>query len=1676
MTFFDAGFEYQYWHPDGYFEFGHSWGQMALIYWSANNTFDYRLAHTLWLPTGDWDPYRGEWIFEDVTFYEPWPLDVSFPMPFVLNMTTSEYSLVEVDKHSVTFRGHVSEDMAPTGMDGSMPLQVHESVYSTAGQRLIPFVYLPLATEEQRAEYEALRQLTIESPVAVVELLHKGEPYDPSWMFVVDHDDTFVVRSYLQGGASLASDIDGVALILFSHDERWGHDAGYDWQQFSEVEVFLGVSPDGGTDVKVYNRTVRTAWKFGGNWQWEYVEIFPGSGLFEWQEIWIDDWQWIEQTWDFTLGDWTDKFVSFNSPETLMPVTVATISNVSYKAIGNDLRASFDVTITPQMPELEWQWDFFFANLTWVTDYEAGWGEHTIVGWLEQPVYSYMNSTDRIYVETPYRGKVMRNNDTDVLYAADSSPFIFIDGRKEYVKTIVQDNTGVETELILFEEWDKNAFDPHTGQYTGYWVYSYRLQNGTTIPITEGKKALIFNITTWDGKTFQALDDMPRTAYWLPGDYQFFVATNGTYIVRDRTYWDMGFMPMFDDMSKADKVGLFSLANNTIPIFMANEPIWLGDHYMFHVNGTWEEIHVWWGHNPDVGGDFYFYHNMTDGATYWFYQDLWPMKMYEASHRGAKILVPEPFAYFYPYWDDGGKDQQLPLPDPMLRMMDIYELNFMTPREHRVQIDGTFYPVMDMGSYWENNLGYFYPFYTANVSGTIYNLTQFGLNPIEPWNPMGPQDFPFVTTANGSIYIPILQHHDWTVAYGHRDPWTWEFIVEGWLDLTTGFYNGDYGSSAIYDTNMTYFYDFAKTFDGFQLNYTQLERVFLYNVTLANGTYFYTGYPELNEYAVYNMSTGTYEIFYYYMYDIEGVRKTWTKYMEFSVELAIPQMYDQISDPHRFQLEGTWYNVTKYDNLYWDVESQQPFSRMEWNVELDWFDALTNGTHTFEIVPLMDDWDMRYNFPSFEFTLDDVVWYNITASSDLIYKAHNVWGYSQKLDYVPLPISTLRNQGPIVVGAPMWGMWDVMSWDIDQRNGALDLDGNFATTDDQYYIQKAFESTDTYNITEEFLQVSILWEPNSTTFGDEFYLTSYTGMHTVNWTSSWSDNFYWYDADTGELIGAAEWAIVYDTLFNPDGSPRPGYWDIAWMADNFTSDDLKQQAIDEGWDWVDPTSQSWSWIWWELSEHYGTEWMNDTTPEYMSVDVWYEYAGMFAWNDTDSNSIMDMDPSNLGTSEVTHFWLPTQVDAVSFLTPNATAVGDEYWAYNMSVPFGVTFTNVTGTVFPFGDTSYFDWYQGQYTGSDFGSFEERPADAEVDEFTIGVEFSGNVTSEDNNEGSVKFNMTVGEWTVDAPGGRSVLDGRSMGIAFYSDVSLTSASGEPVTAFYEDDYGLPINGTSTQSSSNYTMSFGPADVASMNMGGAPYTWSKNASASYTVVDSQTIPADAFMAAYISEGGETATGFQVSSDQFYTLINFRWWDGYKVSVDPVFVGYSSSRGVTDDEVPSLDSVNEEVQFVNDKERLYFEVEASDTGGSGVAEVRVMDTDTNENTTLEYNGDTELWTGSIVFNDAWTPPHDFHYTVVVLDFVGNEDDNGAQTHTFYNDNTSPTISDISASEIDWNQNSITISATVSDAGGAGIDYVNVYLINTAQTVAMSYNGTTGKYEADAVRTSSLAYTLQY
>ena len=1657
-TWVDNGITYPSYNRDWGWESREAWPEYAVSYNFQTNSFEYFSVYHFENQTYD----GKDWVTDRWEEYYPW--DSSSARPFNLNETTSRVYYNSLGKIVVDFRGHINDTVIPSGSEFGETLHVSERAKNVLNQELVNYVNLPIAPPNAAQEYEELRNLAVDTPVSIVRLRTKGESYIPDHVFQASIGETFVINSTLQGGIELADEIDGIAFVMTGKEEKWGRAMGIEWWQTSDIRLEIKIDPSGGIEIDVYNYTVRTQW--GEGWHYEFYDVWLPDGRTIREEELVYGWFWQELIWDHNAADWTNQHFPMESLQSKMSSTFVTAGNVSYTVVDDDLKVIFDVTPQSNMPALEWRWDYYYGNLTLVVDYESSWDRHTLLGWTEDTVYHYWNGTDIVYVETPYQGKIFRNWETGELYERESIPYVLIDGTPEPIQSYIFGDFEHTYETFIREDYDY-ALDS-TRRYMKWY-------NGSEVEVFGDQIVAVFNVTLNNGTHFLSFQNEPKWmgyqdySSWIKADGSIIIGTwaNDWWKVVNATKVQVVPVTMVDYtyVTYATPIGPFE-PSKTTPVYMVGWPESVGpDHWRMILNGTWEPVDVfrYW-----EGDNLFYYHNHTDGGRMYIFE--WPWELMECNYGGQKF-IPHYATKLFAYVTINSVNH--PIPNVGEPLDGWWNLDWIIRDKYSFEIahiNGTSYLAQYDRQEWTPGppYGYWYPVYQVNVLGTLYNLTDWGIAPnhILDYTQFPPDQLPWISKANGSIFIPEIMPHGWTVAVGNTSETTLDFVKSGWLDLETGYFNGDYPSSQIWEDNGTH--RFVRTLLGEEFLYNETWRATFHKITLANGTFFYSGM----EHPYFEPTAPDIEhIEKFYMIDIFGNFHNWTGWMEYTSEVVVINNVTGYAWDGAFGFQDQWINITQYNVTAWwwddfnwrwmlDVYSTDNVRPQEYH-----FLQAMNGS-IYEVVPLYyTPESFRYNFPGTQFWHMGT-WYNITGRSDMIYKAYTFEGHSKKLDYAPLPVSIIRSQYSIITGAPSWGMWDVDLWTIDPLSGALDLDGNLGTTNDQYFIKEYHSSSDAYNITHEYLDVTIYWEPDSSLWADEFYLHSFTGMVTFNWTFSWADQYIWTKADTGATLSTAEFNDVKSRLFDAWGNPMPGYWGISWMAKNFTSTDLLQLAIDEGWEWVPEGSQEWSWLWWELEESYSSG--NQT--DLMDIELAYQYAGMFTWNDTNSDNFMDISSASLGDAELTHYWMPIDVLAVNFTTPgeawgNYNANDTVYRSVNETIDFGVTFINVTGEVFPFGDWSYFDWYEGQYHGSDFATFDERPTNCLTEEFSIDVHFTGKVNETGGpSSAEVKFDIGVGDWHMYTPGGIDVLEGRSLAVSFFSDLTITTSGGLTGNATYFDDYNQPMTNDQAQASSNFTMVSGASNVALMSLGGAPYDWSKNGSYP-TFVDAQTVPLSAFSAIYLSGGGGTATTFSIASTQFYTVIGFPQWDGYAVTVDPIFVAYISP-GQTDTDDPSFGTTLHSPAEILGVDNVHIRATVSDSGGSGLAEVKVWETG-GDNYTMTFNEGLGVWEVNIprTSSTSYTEGRfDFSYRIVAIDNAGNEAITSEQTFHF-RDNIPPSIdsmgivngTDLMGDEI------ATVTATATDTGDSGIDRVVLTYQNTSGQYNVSMPDVAGSYTGE-------------
>jgi len=310
-------------------------------------------------------------------------------------------------------------------------------------------------------------------------------------------------------------------------------------------------------------------------------------------------------------------------------------------------------------------------------------------------------------------------------------------------------------------------------------------------------------------------------------------------------------------------------------------------------------------------------------------------------------------------------DIEYQLPAPGIPMWSPWELNDLEnifnpangeyfANEYAI-VNGTSYEAVLTLQEWEPTHMYWYDVYQIDT-GVVYNLTDWSMDPTFKLN----YDYgdymkilPWTTIANGSIFVGDVKHDDWTVAYGHRDLVTFEFIVDGWLDLQTGVFTGQYddGQSRIHEWNDGRGYDWVETMVGEEFSYNKTWKATFLNVTLTNGTFFYSSQDNPNALPT---DPFNFEIDQYFMVDIYGVYQRWTGWMDITTELIV--IDDVIGDPWSgsFFFEGMYRPVFQHSVEYWNWDGSMWYNmtHMEDNiVPHDYFflQPLLNSTQ-YEIV------------------------------------------------------------------------------------------------------------------------------------------------------------------------------------------------------------------------------------------------------------------------------------------------------------------------------------------------------------------------------------------------------------------------------------------------------------------------------------------------------------------------------------------------------------------------------------------------------------------------------------------------------------------------------------------------------------------------------------------------------
>ncbi|TFG30231.1 hypothetical protein EU528_08500 [Candidatus Thorarchaeota archaeon] len=1425
--------------------------------------------------------YPLEYYQPDVNQEQVWYTEPVENAPFIIYELNEGLSNVYSQDGvvSVEFVGHFTND-APKGAI----VHFNDRVVSTEGYDYGVSAGDIAGSLMTWQEYNAAKEVAVESPVTIAKLLSADDSKIYSWFFPADPGTPFEVQGRLQGGADLAADIDGALFEMKSYDSFWSENTyGY-----TDMYYEILVDADGTVTLTSYNYTAMQNLTWGYHWEWGEIlvtgwhyEYNETSGDTEWvygdymtyTDEWVEGWYYEWYYYNQKDGEWVTSadwyYYGIKSEMTKTNVVFAEVSNISTYTQNGDLYYSFLVNLTDSISEITHWWDFQFANNTWVEDPSSGMGFHDIGVWRPGWIYSLDYMGEDLYVDISseigvYNGAIPGIDDW---LSVEERPYITING-VDYpirVREISDPYSSYSETRILFND------------NMGYY---YELLNGTKISIKNEWVAKIYNVTVPGYGSFISAQKDPMyyddtDNFWL----SWWDIDGNLHQGIDHMMWSSNVMVEVLDVSEAEYAGYYMRIGAwdvlEVQDYPRNDPR-TGTNYVLDLDGTRYDL----TYDYYYGGYEIFYEGAYQHASH-VYESM------NATYMGSPAFVPE-YYVMQEQWFTVDGNYEMPYPGAEATWSGVYytssHYDGKVPTIKTIEVDDVSYFLggdPDTSSWYEGDFNNHTGFWV------IVDSTNYSLDGRKMWH----------ASINGtSIWQPMIIGG--TLDYGTFDGLAMDF--EGQIITPYNYY-------VDYYWNSTYNYESDWRVDFYNGTIINCEPRTLFEVYLvdANGTevYTYNTYP--HEEWISEMEQ------YYYIEDLDGVRYYVDSYRERPMlDVVIAEGWEV------WDIDGT----ATFHYFVNGTEYIEPYTGGHWGITAMVF---TNSTYAGKYFFRYSDHENRaYNITYLGSN------YNVTSHHDYMYEIASVEGMAYVYKLAPIESVTFKNFNEIIVGNPRWAMWGMKSWDVSETNNALDLDGDASTTDDQYYVLSEYQSTNSYNNSWSRLWVNLQWDPNGTLYGDEMNTYSWMGIETNTWSYEWQDTYYWYHAGDFSPVSSAEWDGINSTIFNEDGTPRAGYWDISHMARNVTWADILAEAEANGWDWYSQEEQTWTWLSFGVGQNYGVQGEHG----WSSMNLRYEYSGLMLWEDLDNNSILEAYMNNPGDGELSHYFIPDSVDSVSFVTPgraygNLEESGSLLLGLEDEVTWGVTFHDVNGTTFPFNTYAYWDWYSGVVTGSDLRTFDERPTKVSIDEISFLVHFQGFINTTEgatSNYASMKVDNTIGQWYINGQAGHSDLVNRSLALNYLADISTSQFRSGNSTVTQEE----------TVVSNRFEIGDNTARFAEMIMGGVTYEWAYDPYTAYNVT-SQTTRASTFSSAYQSDDGKSATSWTFSSTQYYVSIGFPAWDGYYVYQDPVFVGYISNAGSTGvqfnsmsmyPEVPaSADSVSIDVDVLTtleiDRVDLYY-----------------------------------------------------------------------------------------------------------------------------------------------------------
>ncbi|MHA1479957.1 MAG: hypothetical protein ACTSQZ_00835 [Candidatus Thorarchaeota archaeon] len=479
-------------------------------------------------------------------------------------------------------------------------------------------------------------------------------------------------------------------------------------------------------------------------------------------------------------------------------------------------------------------------------------------------------------------------------------------------------------------------------------------------------------------------------------------------------------------------------------------------------------------------------------------------------------------------------------------------------------------------------------------------------------------------------------------------------------------------------------------------------------------------------------------------------------------------------------------------------------------------------------------------------------------------------------------------------------IWVPPVWTVTE-DGAIDLDGNTYTTDDQYFVKRTGYWHDNGTMTVEGMVVGVGFDPSPGDNGDEFVSQSWMGVVNLDIMFEANESFYWYKADDVSIVSPAEMAEIQNTMWanQTSGIPNAGYLYTAWMTENRTLDLTSVTGLDDN-TWHN------TWFAWGTTQAFNVA-VSESSRTVAAFQA--KYAGLLLFNDDPNGgaigapdfSIID---GQVVTSEVTHVVLIDSIDSVELRRPLGATndTGSVIIDPETEITFGISILDVNVTIYPVqiehsdglrGPWSFRESYEGAL-GLNSTNFDYWITHATLDEMAFDITFNVDMVEYDpedeerwNHAISFKVDQKFGDWVLQ-DFDQSALDGRGLAVNFFGILGTATR-----TQYQAGETPVTDTNSASLNASYYEFGAQNSPFANVSMGGLPYTYGGDGHSTVFTSGSSTAPIGAFSLMYESESGGTVTDWQVDASMLFMTAGYTNWGGHEIICDPVFVSYSSAH---------------------------------------------------------------------------------------------------------------------------------------------------------------------------------------